>query len=161
MRPLKELLSARSESAIQTLANYIQQHVREQWQQVLQENQEEFLRLYDKAGEPAYGTFALKLFRPVRVQLESAGFLSEPGFPGTLSTSLERGPSEERERWMWSVMSQSRGAQVGTIVVRLFHDHTRFRVPRPPGVFALEETDADAITRAVSQAAGHRKSGEG
>ena len=160
MRPLEEMLFAqnepRSESAIQTLASYIQEYINQQWRGVLEENQKNLSRLYDKAGEPAYGAYAQKLFRPVREQLERAGFLSTPGFPGTLSTSVEWGPDEERERWMWSVVRQARGALVGTIVVGLFHDHTRFRLPHPPRVLALEEVDADDIVREISRTTGHQ-----
>jgi len=160
VRQLEEMLSAQREtqsgSIIQTIANYIQEYVTHQWRRVLEENQEELLRLYDEAGEPAYGVYAQKLFRPVREQLERAGFLSTPGFPGTLSTSLEWGSDEERERRMWCVMRQATEAPVGTIVVGLFHDHTRFRLPHPPSVLALEETDTDEIIRAISRDAEHQ-----
>lgn len=160
MKPLEEFLSEQSEITIQTLANYIQKSIHEQWQQVLQKNQEELLRIYDQVGEPAYGMYAQRLFRPIQEQLKRAGFLSEPRFPGTLSTSREWGPLQERERWMWSVIRQTQGAPIGTIVIRLFHDHIQFRIPHAPGVLALQETDADAIVQAVSQAAGHSNSGE-
>lgn len=161
MKPLEELLSGQSEITIQTLADYVQNHVREQWRQVLDESREELLRLYDKSGEPAYGAYAQRLFRPIREQLEWAGFLFEPRFPGTLSTSREWGPPEERERWMWSVVRQERGASLGTLVMGLFHDHTRFRIPRSPGVLALKETDDDGIVETISRAADRQNSGEG
>lgn len=157
----REPLPARSEGSIQTLACSIRLQVHERWQPVLEEGHEEFLRLYDEAGEPAYGAYARRLFRPVREQIEGAGFLCVPRFPGALSVSREWGPPEERERWMWSVVRRAQGAPVGTIVVVLSHDHTQFRVPRPPGILALEETDAGAIDRAVARAAGHQKGGEG
>ncbi len=159
MKSLEEWLGSQRETTIETIASYIQQYIDEQWQQVLQKNQEEFERIYDKAGESAYGTYAQRLFRPVREQLKQAGLLSEPGFPGTLSTSLEWGPFEARERWMWSVLRPAQGAPIGTMVIRLAHDHTRFRIPSPPGVLALKETDASAIVQAVSRAAGHPKNG--
>ncbi len=160
MKPLEEWLPEQREITVQILASYIQQYIQEQWQPVLQKGQEELLRMYEKAGEAAYGTYAQRLFRPLREQLKRAGFLSEPGFPGTLSTSREWGPPKARERWMWSVVRYAQGAPVGTIVIRLVHDHTHFRIPHPPGVFALEETDPDAIVQAVSYAAGHPKIGE-
>jgi hypothetical protein len=160
MKPLQEWLSEQRAMTIETLTSYIHQYIDEQWQHVLQKNQEEFQRIYDKAGESAYGTYAQRLFRPVQEQLKRAGFLSDPSFPGTLSTSREWGPPEKRERWMWSVLRSAQGAPLGTIVIRLVHDHTRFRIPHPPGVLALEETDANAIVQAVSQAAGHLKSEE-
>ncbi len=161
MKPLEESLSGQSEATIQTLADYVENHVRGQWGKVLEESQEELLRLYDKSGEPAYGAYAQSLFRPIREQLERAGFLSEPRFPGTLSTSREWGPAEERERWMWSVARRGKEAPFGTLVVGLFHDHTRFRIPRPPAVLALEETDGDAIVGAISRAVDRREGGEG
>ena len=85
---------------------------------------------------------------------------TSPSFPGTLSTSREWGPPEERERWMWSVVRPAQGAPVGTLVVRLVHDHTQFRIPPPPGVLAVKETEADAIVQAVSHAAGQMHSKE-
>lgn len=161
MKPLEKFLSEQSEITIQTLASYIQQCIQEQWQPVLQKGQEELLRLYDKAGEgAAYGTYAHRLFRPVREQLTQAGFSSSPPFPGTLSTSREWGPLEERERWMWSVVREAAGAPIGTLVVRLVHDHTQFRLPSPPSVLAVKETEADAIVQAVSHAAGQMQSAE-
>ncbi len=161
MLPLEEFLFEQSEITIQTLASYIQQYIQEQWQPVLQQGKEELLRLYDKAGEgAAYGTYAHRLFQPVQEQLKRAGIQSSPGFPGTLSTSREWGPPQKRERWMWSVVRHGQAAPLGTIVIRLVHDHTQFRLPHPPGVLALEEIDTNAIVQAVSQAAGHPESRE-
>ena len=159
-KPLEELLAAQDQSTVQTLADYIQDHVHEQWRQVLEENQEELRRLFDEAGEAAYREFSRKLFQPVQEQLERAGFLSEPRFPGALSASKEWGPIEERRRWLWSVVRREGGAPLGTLVVGLFHDHTRFRIPRSPGVLGLKETDADGIVRVIVRAAGDRQSGQ-
>jgi hypothetical protein len=161
MQPLEDYLSMQSEITIQTLASYIQQYILEQWQPVLQQGKEELLRLYDKAGEgAAYGTYAHRLFQPVQEQLKRAGFLSSPSFPGTLTTSREWGPPKERERWMWSIVRHRQATPLGTLVIRLVHDHTQFRLPHPPGVLALEETDTNTIVLAVSHAAGHPESGE-
>jgi hypothetical protein len=161
MKPLKEFLSGRDGTEIQALAHYIQQNVDGRWQRVLEDNRGEFRHKYDELGEPAYGVFASILFRPIREQLESASFISEPRFPGTLAASEEWGPMEERERWMWSVVRREREAALGTVVVRLFHDHTQFRLPRPPEIFALNETDAEAIGREISRAATHRNGDAG
>jgi hypothetical protein len=157
MISLEELLSRHSEMTIHLLASAIQQYIHEQWQQVLQQNKEELLRIYDTVGEAAYGTYAQRLFRPVQKQLKQAGILSEPRFPGTLSTSREWGPLEGRERWMWCVMKQEKGAPFGTIVIRFFHDHTQFRVPHRPVVLALEETETHAIVEALSYTSAHFK----
>lgn len=153
MRPLDELLSGSGGSGIQVLADYIEQSIHEQWRRVLDECSEELQRRYDEVGEPAYGVFASRLFRPIRKQLESAGFRSEPRFPGTLAASRERGPIEERERLMWCVMRRNLGVPFGTIVVGLFHDHTRFRIPHPPEILALDQTDTEAIVREMSRGA--------
>jgi hypothetical protein len=153
MKSLEVWLSERREKTIETIASYIEHFLHEQWQLVLEQNQEELMRLYDKAGEAAYGRYAQRLFRPIHKQLTQAGFSSSPGFPGTLSTSREWGPLEERERWMWSVVREAAGAPIGALVVRLVHDHTQFRLPSAPSVLAVKETDADAIVQAILCAA--------
>jgi hypothetical protein len=160
MNPLEEWLSERREKTIEALASSIEQSLHEQWQLVLEQNREELVRLYDKAGEAAYGRYAGRLFRPLHKQLTQAGFSSFPSFPGTLSTSQEWGPPEERERWMWSVVREAGGAAVGALVVRLVHDHTQFRLPSPPSVLAVKETEAGAIVQTISYAARHRQSEE-
>jgi hypothetical protein len=155
MKPLEEWLSERREKTIETLASYIEQSLHEQWQLVLEQNQEELVRLYDKAGEAAYGRYAQRLFRPIYEQLTQAGFSSAPGFPGTLSTSREWGPPRARERWMWSVVREAAEAPIGALVVRLVHDHTQFRLPSAPSVLAVKETDVDAIVQAILYVARH------
>lgn len=161
MKSLEEFLSEQSDVSIQTLASYIHRYIQEQWQPVLQQGQEELLRIYDKAGEgAAYGTYAHRLFQPVQAQLKRAGFSSSPSFPGTLSTSREWGPPKERERWMWSVVRHGQGAPIGALVVRLVHDHTQFRIPATPSVFGIKETETDAIVQAILHAAGQWQSEE-
>lgn len=155
MGTLEEWLAERGEDTAWAIAGYIEAYIGERWEPVLRQDREALLRLFDRAGEgAAYGTYAQKLFRPVHQRLKDAGFRAEPAFPGTLSTSREWGPPEERERWMWSVLRRAGGAPVGTIVTRLSHDHTRFHIPRPPGVLALDVTEAAAIVTAVARAAG-------
>lgn len=156
MNGLESFLTMKEERTIQTLAGYIRQYIDEQWQSVLEQNREELLRIFDNAGEgAAYGTYAQKLFRPVQQEMKGAGFLSEPSFPGTLTTSREWGPQEERERWMWSVVRRTQEGKEeeveldGTLVIRFFHDHTRLRIPHPPEVLVIEETQDDAIVDAV------------
>lgn len=56
MKSLEQVLSEQREITIETLTSYIRQYIDEQWQHVLQKSQEEFQRIYDKAGESAYGT---------------------------------------------------------------------------------------------------------
>ena len=51
---------------------------------------------------------------------------------------------------MWSVIEEENGVAVGTIVTKVYHDHTQLRVPRPPEVFALAETDQADIVAALS-----------
>ena len=155
MKSLEAFLSEKREITIHTLASYIRQYIREQWQPMLRENQEQLLQTFDKAGEYAYGVYGRMLFQPIQEHLTRAGLRCEPDFPGDFrSTSVEYwGPPEERERCLWCVVSTAQGTLLGTIVTQLFHDHTRFRLPHPPGTFALEETDTQAIVEALSHAA--------
>ncbi len=154
MKLLEAFLAEKREITIHTLASYIRYYVHDQWQSVLQEKREELLRLFDKAGEPAYGVYGRALLDPVQEQLKQAGFICEPGFPGDFrSTSVEYwGPPEERERCLWCVVRTDQRMPLGTLVTCVFHDHTRFRIPHPPGTIALEETETPAILEALSHA---------
>ncbi len=153
MKPLEEFLAEKRDVTIHTLASYIRDYIRLQWSLVLQENQEELPRMFDKAGEYAYSVYSHALYGPLQEQLKRASFVSNPEFPGHLSSSIEYwGPPEERERCLWSTFSTAQGVQLGTIVTQLFHDHTGFRIPHHPGVFALEETEPAAIIAALSDA---------
>jgi hypothetical protein len=153
MKALAEFLAEKREVTIHTLASYVRQYYREQAPRVLDERQEELLRLFEKAGDPAYGFFFRNLTQPLHEQLKQAGFVCEPDFPGQLSDSIEYwGPPEERERCMWSVVRTEQGEVLGTLVSQMFHDHTRFRIPHTPRVFVLHERDVQAIIEAISRA---------
>ena len=149
MKTLGEFLAEKREITIHTLTSYIRQFLREQWQIMVQEHQEELAQTFDKAGEYAYGVFFRMLSQPLQEQLTQAGFLCEPAYPGDFrSASVEYwGPPEERERCLWCVVKTAKGTPLGTIVTQMFHDHTEFRIPHSPGVFALEETDAFVLVR--------------
>ena len=154
MKPLEEFLAEKREVTIDTLTSYIRQYMREQSLRIEQEHHEELVHTFDKAGEYAYGVFFRMLCQPLQEQIKQAGFICEPDYPGDFrSASLEYwGPPEERERCLWSVVRTTQGTALGTIVTQVFHDHTGFRIPHCPGVFALEETERSAIVEALSHA---------
>ncbi len=154
MKALEEFLAEKREITIHTVASYARQYLREQWQVVFQEQEEKLLQMYATAGEPTYGYYGRVLFRPLHEQLKQEGFICEPDFPGDFrTTSIEYwGPPEERERCLWCVVRNEQGTVLGTIVTQFFHDHTQLRIPHPPGVFVLEETENQAILEALSHA---------
>ncbi|MBV9227958.1 MAG: hypothetical protein JOZ18_01500, partial [Chloroflexi bacterium] len=101
------------------------------------------------------GVFSRMLFQQLREQFKQVGFVCEPDYPpgDFRSGSVEYwGPPEERERCLWSVVRTAQGTILGTIVTQVYHDHTQFRIPLPPSVLALEETETDAIIEALSDA---------
>jgi len=51
---------------------------------------------------------------------------------------------------MWSTVQTADGRALGTLVTIAHHDHTRFHVPRAPGMLALSETGKDAVAAALS-----------
>jgi hypothetical protein len=51
---------------------------------------------------------------------------------------------------MWSKISTTDGAPVGTIAIVFWHDHTQIRIPRPFQVIALEETTKGDVIKALS-----------
>lgn len=150
MSSLKEVLSRHHEVSIHTIAKYMQHYTRNHWDAVLQEHQSEFQDAFDKSGEFAYGVFGRKLFGPLLQEIEREGFVLETEH---LASSVEYwGPPEERERCMWTICKRADGSPMGSLVTRVFHDHTQFRIPRSPDIVALEEWDRIEIVEALSRA---------
>jgi hypothetical protein len=150
----KELIMQLSSEnrTIQTVAQYLQQAVHEQWQEVFQDGLDEFRRVYEKAGEPAYAAYSRALFRPLAGQLSQFGLSLDSGLPGAFPQSIEQwGPPQERERRFWSVVRSNQGEPLGTIITRFFHDHTQLRIPQQPIMLALEEINPDAIFQTISR----------
>lgn len=155
MKPLKEFIAEKKEVTVQTLASYSRQYLQERWQPVLEENQEELLNVFERAGEVAYGVYGRALLQPLHEQFQQAGFFYEGG---NFSTSIEHwGPPEERERCMWSVVKHTEEGPLGTLVFRIFHDHTRFRLPYPPGLLIIEETTTSSIIDKLSHASSRQQ----
>jgi hypothetical protein len=161
MKTLEAYLAERRELTIHTVAGYARDYIRERWQPVLEESHAEFEEAFARAGDYGYAVFARKLFGSLREQLIEAGFGLDPDFPGTLDRSMEQwGPPEWRERCMWCVLRKGDGPPLGSLVTRMFHDHTRFRIPAAPAVFALEESEDAAIRRSVSDASTRMREGD-
>jgi len=155
MKPLKEFLEEKREVTIHTLAAYSRQYLQERWQPVFEENQEELYSVFERAGEVAYGVYGRALLQPLHEQFQQAGFFYEGG---NFSTSLEHwGPPEERERCMWSIVKHTDEGPLGTLVFRIFHDHTRFRLPYPPGILTIEETTTSSIVEKLSHASSRQQ----
>lgn len=110
-----------------------------------------------KMGEPAYGFYNRGLFAPIQDELAEQGLTCDPALPGSLKLSEEEwGPEDFRERRMWTLLVDERPeaspiapAQMGALVTRFFHDHTELRLPAPPSMVAVAETDHDRIRELV------------
>lgn len=149
MEQLKEQLLSEGRT-IQTVANYLQQAINDQWQQVFQQDLEEFQRIFATSGDPAYAAYSRALFGPIEAQLKEFGLRCGNGLPGVFAHSIERwGPPEERERRFWTAVWPEQGELLGTIITRYFHDHTQLRIPQAPIVLAVEETDLEAVRQKV------------
>jgi hypothetical protein len=152
MQPLQDFLAQNKKSDIFAIAQYIEGHIAENWQLLLQKHSDKLLRAFNKAGDMAYGAYLNFLFLPVHKQLKQVGLRPAPRFPGDFSISREWGTREEtdQQRWMWSTIESTEGESLGTIVTITFHDHTQFRVPRQPQIVALTETSKEAVVEALS-----------
>lgn len=106
---------------------------------------------FDSVGEPAYGIYNRGLFAPLQKALERHGLTCRPRLPGSLPLSEEDwGASDHRERRMWTLLYDENGRALGAVVTRFFHDHTELRLPAPPTVVGLAETDHDRIRAIVT-----------
>ncbi|HYF62402.1 MAG TPA: DUF6022 family protein [Herpetosiphonaceae bacterium] len=111
------------------------------WLALLEERRPRLLDAYERVGELAYGAYLELLFRPLNRAAKAAGIALAPRLPGDFNSSREWGADEsDRQRWMWSGAGGPDGAALGTIVLQIHHDHTRFRLPRAPGALVLAET---------------------
>lgn len=137
---------------IKSIALYIQEHIDQYCEAVWKENEEKLLKAYEEMGDVAYGQYLGLLFKPVHQHLKSEGFKFRPKLPGDLNISREWGMNEsDRQRWMWSTVRHSDGSDCGTIVMKIFHDHTRFRLPRKPAVTFLYVTGKQEVIRQLSK----------
>jgi hypothetical protein len=140
------------ESDIHAVSRYIQEHVAADWQVVLETKHDKLLDAYNRAGDMAYGTYLDLLFRPVHKWLKQADLRPKPRLPGKFDISREWGREDEtdQQRWMWSTIQTMEGEALGTVVTIVYHDHTQFRIPRPPQILALTETSQEAVVKALS-----------
>lgn len=153
MQTLETFLAGKREVTIHIIASYLREFIQERWEPVLQENLPELLQLFEEVGEVTYGVYLRKLMGPAFEQLEQTGFSLQGGSGAPPTQSVEYwGPPEERERCAWYLVKQADGSLLGTIVYRAFHDHTRFRITRAPGILALQETEESAILSQLSRA---------
>jgi hypothetical protein len=152
-RSLSDYLQESDTNAIFAIARYMEEYIAENGSAVLERNLAKLQDAYAKAGDAAYGTYCNLLFRPLQKALKEAGFRPVPRFPGDFEISREWGVPDEtdQQRWMWSTIQGEGGEPIGTIVTVIFHDHTRFRIPRAPQVIALAEVSQEAVVDALSR----------
>jgi hypothetical protein len=155
MKSLQEYIQDSKVSTIFTIEQWINRHITENWQVVREEKRAQLLDAYQKAGDMAYGTYLNLLFLPVHKQLKEVGFSAEPRLPGDFDISREWGNTpdlSDQERWMWSTITEVKSNKsIGTIVTKVYHDHTQFRLPRAPIVMALSETTKKEVLEVLSQ----------
>lgn len=153
MESLQKFLIEKENSDIFAIAKYIESHIGANWEIILEKHHDKLLRIFNQAGDRAYGAYLNFLFRPIHTQLKQINLYPEPKFPGNFSISREWGNKEEtnQQRWMWSTITSTAGDSLGTIVTITFHDHNEFRIPKQPGIIALAQIDKDAVVEALSQ----------
>src|SRR5580698_8719078 len=140
------------ESDVFGVAAFVHATVVETWMACWDQELSTLRRLWETVGEPAYGRFTSRLFRPVEAALEEQGFVCEPRLPGNLRLSEERwGSPRDRERRMWSLVSREH-CPIGVLVTRFFHDHTALRLPSPPAIVGLDAVDHLSVRRLVVEA---------
>jgi hypothetical protein len=156
METLSTVLSAKPhENKIDVLGQYAKQYVDANWDVLIIEKKDKFEHAFATVGEPAYGTYLHALLQPIHNQLEPAGLRASSRLPGHMEISREWGlnPEEtEQYRCIWSTIYEtSTDNAIGTLVTVLPHDHTAFRIPVKPDIFALEETAKEDVVIVLSE----------
>ncbi|WP_221089374.1 DUF6022 family protein [Deinococcus aquaedulcis] len=128
---------------IEALGDWLDAQLAAQWQDVLGTHAGKLADAYARAGDAAYGTYLNLLLRGAKRELRAAGLRAQPPLPGDFGVSREWGNAQEtdQERWMWSVLHSPDGTPLGTLVVAMAHDHTRFHLPRRPRAFGVPSVD--------------------
>lgn len=135
------------------LSAWIDAQLEAHWQGVQDAYREKLADAYARAGDAAFGTYLNLLLRGAKRKLRESGLRTTPPLPGDFNISREWGSADEtdNERWMWSAVHTALGEPLGTLVTTVPHDHTRFRLPRRPRVFALRETGRTEVEAALSR----------
>ncbi|WP_028778669.1 DUF6022 family protein [Shimazuella kribbensis] len=144
-----------NEHKIFAVGEYIEEHVTKNWDVILTEKKQQLEHAFATVGEPSYGTYLNFLYMPLHTQLEEAGLSVSSRLPGNMDISREWGTNPEetdQHRCLWSTLYEKESGQaIGTIGVVLPHDHTKFRVPSKPPIFALTETEKDDVVTVLSK----------
>jgi hypothetical protein len=151
MQSLQTFFESQPNRDIFALGRYIEQHVAENWEAVFLANREEMIARYAEIGDTVYGLYGTRLFRAIHDQMRLVGLKAVPRLPGRFETSREWGDDEtDRQRWMWSKITEADGAAFGSIVTIFFHDHEQIRIPRPFQIVALTQTAKTDVVKALS-----------
>jgi hypothetical protein len=136
--------------SVATVSTWIQHRLDHDWSVVWTSRLGELHDLFDTIGEPAYGVYNRELYRPIQKALNHEGLTCKPTLPGSFALSEEEwGAEDDRERRMWTLLIDHGAEPIGSLVTRFFHDHTRLRLPRPPALEGLPDTDHDTIRAIV------------
>jgi hypothetical protein len=138
--------------SVATVADWVNQRLDRDWKVVWDDHLDHLRTLFDTVGEPAYGAYNQALYRSIQQALNRQGLTCRPPLPGSLPLSEERwGTEDHRERRMWTLLFDRDDQVLGAIVTRFFHDHTELRLPRPPTVDGLAETDHETSRAIIVQ----------
>ncbi|HWO96146.1 MAG TPA: DUF6022 family protein [Bacillus sp. (in: firmicutes)] len=149
--------------SIEQLGEIVSDYLQNRWKKVLDENIEELERIFPEYEDATYGMYVDKLLPPMWTEIEKHGFRSaaetrEDDFviAGCLHfrNSMEKakwGTPDHEVRIFWIVIENRHNEQIGTFLFELPHSHTQFRLPAPPALTVLEETERKEITSKILQ----------
>jgi hypothetical protein len=146
-------LIGRDGRTLAAVTGWLQDQLAVIWEPAWSSQLPELQHAFDTIGEPAYGMYNRELYRPLQSELKAHGFSCDPRLPGSLPLSEEWwGEETDRERRMWTLLvDRQEGRTLGALVTRFFHDHTMLRLPLPPQMESVPQTDHDVIREIVVQ----------
>lgn len=140
------------QATVLEIAGQVQQLVDAELSTILPAREAEFQQRFARDGDMAYGALNTELFAPVRLMLKEMEIKATSRLPGDFQTSREWGNADEthQQRWMWSMLTRNGGA-FGAIAVGSHHDHSCFRLPRPPEIIGLTATTHGQVCRELAR----------
>ncbi|XEC94648.1 DUF6022 family protein [Paenibacillus tarimensis] len=163
------IISMDAGMSIEQLGCAVADFLESKWKVVLEENIDEFMRLFPEYEDATYGIYLEKLIPPIWEELVRNGIQTvesakEDDFiiAGCLNfrNSMEKaewGTPDHELRVFWIVLENRLQERIGTFIFEFFHSHIQFDIPAPPRLVILHSTERKEIVGKILERRNEQK----